>query len=93
MVRSDVAHEPAPVRSGEARDGQRLHHRIEALPVSRSFTVTAVNDQLFGMLCNRRVEVVVKHAQCCFLRPSLRGYLRSSSGAERAASYTSRCVH
>jgi hypothetical protein len=45
------------------------------------------------MLGNRRVEVVVKHAQCCLLGPSLRGYLRASSGAERAASYTSRCVH
>ncbi len=31
MVRSDVAHEPEPVRSGEARDGQRLHHRMHAV--------------------------------------------------------------
>ena len=58
-----------------------------------SLIILGIIAQLFGMLGNRRVEVVVQHSKGCLLRPSLRCYLRASSGAERAASYTSRCVH
>ena len=37
----------------EVREG--LHHCVEALPVTRGLAIAAVNDQLFGMLGDRRV--------------------------------------
>ncbi len=65
MVRSGVAHEPVPVRSGKARDGQRLQHRMHAVqgeelhedqePLPRGVRNVAVELSIVLALCWARV--------------------------------------
>ena len=54
-----------------------VDHRIEGFPVSCCLAVPAINDKFLGVLCHRRVKVVVKHSKGGLLLPALSSQLRS----------------
>jgi hypothetical protein len=52
---------------------QRRDDCVIAIPVARRLPASAVDDQIFGLLRDFRVEVVHQHAQRSFLLPALAG--------------------
>ena len=55
---------------------QGCNDRIEAFPVPRGAPDTAIDNQLVRIFGDRRIEVVVQHAQRRFLHPALATFFR-----------------
>src|SRR5437588_6455284 len=57
---------------------QRANNRVERLPTSGSAARSAVDDQLFRILSDIRIEIVHQHPHCGFLVPSFAGALATA---------------
>ena len=65
---------------------QRLHDRVERLPVARRLSRSAVDDEIVRPLRDVGIEIVHQHPQRGFLRPPFAGQRRASRRADGAGS-------
>ena len=64
---------------------KRLDDCVERFPVSRSFSCSAIDNQILRSFSHVRVEVVHQHPERRFLLPRFAGDLGPSERADRSA--------
>ena len=68
---------------------ERRNNRVIALPIARRFSAPAIDDQIFRLFGDFRIEVVHQHAHGRFLLPAFAG---KSGATRRANRLISGCV-
>ena len=61
---------------------KRSDNRMEGRPISRRPAGASINHEIFRPLGNLGIQVVVQHAQGCFLVPALAREFPASRGAD-----------